>query len=157
MDMVLEQDLAAVVRYIQDNVEEGTKLYFDEIPECFYVPSVYFQVPFTAGRKVTLRSFSVTMTMNIWFMASADWDAYAKAADMRDCIMLDNCVIPVVDKSGNKTGRALRVTPPDTRKIDEGIVQLSFSFDTYFHPGKEKTKMQKFYTAWRNARQMYDG
>ena len=157
MDMVLEQDLAAIVRYIQDNAEEGTRLYFDEIPEDFYVPSVYFQVPFTAGRKVTLRSFSVTMTMNIWFMASADWDAYAKVADMRDCIMLDNCVIPVVDKAGNETGRALRVTPPGTRRIDEGIVQLSFSFDTYFHPGGGKTKMQKFYTAWRNVRQMYDG
>lgn len=38
MNVNLEQSLAAVVRFIQDNSEEGTQLYFDEIPENFYVP-----------------------------------------------------------------------------------------------------------------------
>lgn len=51
MNVNLEQSLAAVVRFIQDNSEEGTQLYFDEIPENFYVPSVYFQIPYSAGRK----------------------------------------------------------------------------------------------------------
>ena len=40
MNINLEQSLAAVVRFIQDNSEEGTQWYFDEIPEDFYVPSV---------------------------------------------------------------------------------------------------------------------
>ena len=51
MNVNLEQSLAAVVRFIQDNSEEGTQLYFDEIPENFYVPSVYFHIPYSAGRK----------------------------------------------------------------------------------------------------------
>ena len=64
MNVNLEQSLAAVVRFIQDNSEEGTQLYFDEIPENFYVPSVYFQIPYSAGRKATLSSYCTTMTMN---------------------------------------------------------------------------------------------
>lgn len=153
MDVNLEQSLAAVVRFIQDNSEEGTKLYFDEIPENFYVPSVYFQIPYTAGRKATLSSYCTTMTMNIWFMAHMDWDAQAQAAEMRDEIMLHDCRIPVVDEEGKETGKTLRVTPPSTRKIDEGIVQLSLSFDVYFQPGGHKTKMQKFNLAWKNAKE----
>ena len=51
MDITLGQNLASIVRYIQENSAPGTKLYFDEIPECFFVPSIYFQVPVTSDRK----------------------------------------------------------------------------------------------------------
>ena len=107
MNVNLEQSLAAVVRFIQDNSEEGTQLYFDEIPENFYVPSVYFQIPYSAGRK------------GFW----------------------------------TGSGNPVPVTPPTTRKVDEGIVQLSLSFDVYFQPEAQRTKMQKFYLAWQNAKQ----
>lgn len=153
MEITLEQGLAAAVRYIQDNAERGTKLYFDEIPENFYVPSVYFQAPYTAGRKATLRSYCTTITMNCWFMESKDWDAQAKVADMRDSIMLDNCVLPVYDAEGNPVGKGIRCTAPETRKIDEGIVQLSFSIDVYFHPETEHIKMQKLYLAWKKVKE----
>ena len=143
MNVNLEQSLAAVVRFIQDNSEEGTQLYFDEIPENFYVPSVYFQIPYSSGRKATLSSYCTTMTMNIWFMAHFDWDAQVVAASMRDEIMLNDCQVPIVDEDGKVTGKALRVTPPTTRKVDEGIVQLSLSFDVYFQPEAQRTKMQK--------------
>lgn len=151
MEITLEQSLASVIRFIQDNTEEGTKLYFDEIPESFYVPSVYFPVPYTAGRKVTLHSYNSTTTINCWFMERKDWDAQARASSMMDCIMLNDCVIPVVDRDGAETGMCLRVTAIDTRRIDEGIVQLAFSFDSYFHPEEKRTKMQKFHIAWKNT------
>jgi hypothetical protein len=157
MDIILEQNLAAVARYIQDNTEDGTVLYFDEIPEDFFVPSVYFQAPYTSGRKQTLRSYSTTITMNCWFMDLKDWDAYGKASDMRDNIMLDDCKIPIFDRSGKDTGRTLRVKEPETRKIDEGIVQLTITFDSYFHAEKSKAtgvdKVQKFYIAWNKEKQ----
>lgn len=157
MEITLEQGLAAVVRYIQGHTEEGTKLYFEEIPEDFYVPSVYFQVPFTSGRKATLRTYCTAITLNCWFMGVKDWDAYAKAADMRDRIMLDNCIVPLYDVEGNPTGKGIRTGFPDTRKIDEGIAQLSLSFDIYFRPEEEHTKMQKLYIAWEGVKEKYKG
>lgn len=157
MEITLEQGLAAVVRYIQDHSEEGTKLYFDELPEDFYVPSVYFQIPFTSGRKATLRTYCTAITLNCWFMEAQDWDAYAKAAEMRDSIMLDNCVVPLYDVEGNQTGRGIRTGVPDTRKIADGTVQLSLSFDIYFHPEEEHQKMQKLYIAWKDVKEKFKG
>lgn len=157
MEITLEQGLAAVVRYIQDHAEEGTKLYFDELPEDFYVPSVYFQIPFTSGRKATLRTYCTTINLNCWFMESQDWDAYAKAAEMRDLIMLYNCIVPLYDLDGNRTGKGIRTGIPDTRKIDDGTVQLSLSFDIYFRPEEEHQKMQKLYIAWKDVKEDFKG
>ena len=157
MEITLEQGLAAVVRYIQDHAEEGTKLYFDELPEDFYVPSVYFQIPLASGRKVTLRTYCTAITLNCWFMEAQDWDAYAKAADMRDLIMLNNCIVPLYDLDGNRTGKGIRTGVPDTRKIDDGTVQLSLSFDIYFRPEEEHQKMQKLYIAWKDVKEDFKG
>lgn len=145
MDITLEQSLASAIRYIQDNTVEGTKYYFGEIPEDYEVPSIYFQPPYTTGSKATLRSYRTRMTLNIWFMESSTWDAKKKALDMMERIMLDECKFPLVKPSGEKSEFGLRVTEPDVRKIENGIVQLTFSFDTYFHPEKDTQKIQKFY------------
>ncbi|NBH99325.1 hypothetical protein D7Y41_28230 [Anaerotruncus sp. 1XD22-93] len=156
MDITLGQNLASIVRYIQENSAPGTKLYFDEIPECFFVPSIYFQVPVTSGQRATLRSYGTATIMNMWFMEAKDWDAHMRAEEMRDSIMLGNCEVPVVDKSGQDTGRTLRVTPPETRRVDEGIVQLSFSFKVYFHPEKGVAKVQRLHVAWQEAKKLID-
>ena len=155
MEITLEQSLAAAVRFIQDNASEGTKLYFDEVPSQFEVPSIYFQIPVTSGRKATLSTYCTAVTLNCWFMEGADWDAQMKAADMRDCIMLSNCCIPIIGEDGMKTGMEMRIRAPDTRKIDDGIVQLAFSFDVYFSAQKDMQKMQGFYTAWREVVRKY--
>ena len=90
-------------------------------------------------------------------MEAQDWDAYAKAAEMRDSIMLDNCVVPLYDVEGNRTGRGIRTGFPDTRKIADGTVQLSLSFDIYFRPEEEHQKMQKLYIAWKDVKQNFNG
>ena len=41
-DTPLGQHLASVVRYVQDNSKEGTKWYFDEIPEDFIITYFFF-------------------------------------------------------------------------------------------------------------------
>lgn len=145
MEITLEQSLASAIRYIQDNTMEGTEYYFGKIPEDYYVPSVYFQIPFLSGEKATLRTYRQTLTMNVWFMEYETWDAQRKAAEMLEKIMLDNCIFPIVSEDGNKSEKGLRVKEPATRKIEDGIVQLTFSFDAYFHPERDVTKMKKLY------------
>lgn len=145
MDITLEQNLASAIRYIQDNTAEGTEYYFGEIPEDYKVPSIYFQLPYTTGSKATLRSYRTRMTLNIWFMDAGTWNAQRRASDMMENIMLDDCVFPIVEKDGEKRETGLRVVEPETRKIENGIVQLAFSFDSYFYPEKDTQKIQKFY------------
>ena len=43
----LEQSFASVVRYIQNKADNNAALYFDDLPEAFAVPSLYFPVPRT--------------------------------------------------------------------------------------------------------------
>lgn len=151
MEITLEQSLASAIRYIQDNSDEGMEYYFGEIPENYFVPSVYFQIPFLSGEKATLRTYRKTLTMNVWFMASETWDAQTSAATMLEKMMMDNCIFPIVSKDGTRTGGGSRIKEPSTRKIEEGIVQLTFSFDTYFHPEKDVEKMKKFYIELNKA------
>lgn len=145
MDITLEQDLASAIRFIQDNAAEGTEYYFGEIPEDYKVPSIYFQTPFTFGSKATLRSYKTKVTLNVWFMDRTTWDAQKNATDMMEDIMLSDCVFPIVDLDGNKLKTGLRVSDLETKRIENEIIQLSFSFNSYFYPKKDVPKVQKFY------------
>lgn len=155
MNITLEQSLASAVRYILDNDVEGTKAYFDEIPEKFYVPSVYFPVPYVEGRKATLRSYQNTFTFDAWVMAGTDWDAEARAASLRDAIMLDGLAIPIIAVDGTETGKALKTQEPTQRRIDEGIVCVSIPMRDYFYLGVERTKAENLVFAWNKIKETY--
>ena len=155
LDITLEQSLGSAVRYILDNDVEGAKAYFDEIPEKFYVPSVYFPIPYIEGQKVTLRSFQNTITFNAWVMARTDWDAEARAANLRDSIMLDGLVIPVIDLEGNKTGKGLKTMEPTQRRINEGIVCVTIPVRDYFCKKKTSIKTENFYYVWDKVKEEF--
>lgn len=137
MEIQLEQSLAAAVRYVQDHTEQGVKLYFDEIPENFYVPSVYFPVPRTASKKVTFDTFLVTVYFEVWFMASSDWLAEGAAVGVRDSLLLDNCRIDSFSKDGKSTGKIFHVTDVETNTVESGIVKLSFGIQHYFSKAQD--------------------
>ena len=157
MNITLEQSLASAVRYILDNDVEGTKAYFDEIPEKFYVPSVYFPVPYVEGQKATLRTFRNTFTFDAWVMAATDWDAEARAASLRDAIMLDDMAIPIMDEYGQETGKALKTQEPTQRRVDEGIVCVSIPDTDYFYRGEEHTKADSVVFAWNKVKEEFAG
>lgn len=127
----LEQALASAVRYVQNRADNDASLYFDEIPEDYMVPSIYFPVPMTDCRRVSFDTFLTTLQFEAWFMASTDWLAYADAARVRDCLMMDKCKIDIMQKDGQLTGKALYTTEPTTSKVESGIVRLTFGIRNY--------------------------
>lgn len=133
MDIALEQSIASAIRFIQDHTENITEYYFGKIPEKYYLPSVYFQVPFCTGSKATLRSYKQEITFNVWFMAADTWEAHAVANKMMETFMLENCAFPVIERDGTITKKGLRIYEPATRVIEDGIVQLSFNIPVYFY------------------------
>ena len=157
MNISLEQSLASAVRFILDNDVSGARPYFEDIPEEFYVPSVYFPVPYIEGSKVTLDSYRNTITFEARIMAATDWDAESRAASLRDLLMLENLHIPIYDVNGQDTGKTLRVLEPYQRRIERGIVLLSFSILDYFTPTPivPKTKANNIYVAWNGIIESY--
>lgn len=140
MDITLEQSLASVVRHIADHAEEGTKLYFDKIPEDYWVPSVYFQPPRSESEKVTLSSYRTTLSFRCWFMAKDNWAAYLAAAREKELILLDDCVLPVFAKDGGETGSGIRVGEPVIEQIEDGIYELEVDVKCYFTAADDAVK-----------------
>ncbi len=155
MKITLEQSLASAVRYIQDCDEESIKVYFDEVPEDYAVPSLYFPVPQTSSRKVSLSTYMTEITVNCRFMDVTDWRANDRATTVRDCLLLDDCVIPIVSAEGEVAEKGLHTDQPEVRRIDEGIVQLSFPIRSYYGPGDKAQKMAHFYNMWHKATEEY--
>lgn len=146
MDINLEQCLASVVRYIQLRAKNSPQLYFDDLPENFVVPSLYFPIPRSTSRRVTLQSWLTKITMEVWFMASTDWLAYADAVSVRDCILQDECAMDIMERDGTVSGKMVRITEPQVITQGTGIVKLSFSVKDYFAKGvDQETKANKIY------------
>lgn len=127
----LGQCLASAVSYIQDHSSIEAPPYFDEIPEAFVVPSIYFPVPRVICKKVTLASFRFTVMVNCQFMAVDEWAAYQYASEVRDHLLVDHCAIPILKKDGLPEGNYMRITEPEIRKIDNRSIQLSFDLIQY--------------------------
>lgn len=156
----LEQCLGSAVRFIIDSDVEGSKAYFDEVPQSFYVPSVYFPVPSVECSKVTMQSYLNRVTFTVWFQARTDWEAEARCASVRDQLMMNNMKIPLCNKEdGSLNGKAVRVDNPIQRKIEEGIVALTLPimdyFKTGFDPEEHEPKIWHMYIEWKKATSRY--
>lgn len=137
---ILGQVLASAVKYVQENCEEELNFYFDEIPENFLVPALYFPVPQVTSKKVTLASYASTLFFEVWFLAKDEWKAYSYARNVQEYLLQAGCVLPVVEKDGTLADWFLRVTEPEVQKIDQRTIQLSFALKNYFSFGQEEGK-----------------
>lgn len=162
MQINLEQCLASAVRYIQDHADPQAKKYFDDLPESFMVPAIYFLAPRTVSRKATLQSYLTEIYMEAWFIAGTNWQAYADAANVRDCIILDDCAMSILENDGSQSGKYIRVDNIEIKQIDTGAVRLSFKLKNYFQKANHDVKIEKInismyskqsalYKAWVNV------
>jgi hypothetical protein len=132
MDIRLDQMFASVVRYIQNRANNDSKIYFDKQTKAYAVPSIYFPIPTTESKKETLQTYLTTIYMDSFFAASTDWLAYADAANVRDCILMDDCAIDIMEKDGKPTGKTIRLSSPSITPWEDGIVKLSVGIKNYF-------------------------
>ena len=131
MGITLEQAFASIIRYVQGTVGTGSKLYLDELPENFQVPSVYFPVPTTESRQATFDTWLTEIYVDVWFMGGNDWDANSMAVTVRDGLLRNRCLIDIVSNDGTATGRKFRLTEPRIRKLSEQCVSLSTRIRNY--------------------------
>lgn len=131
MEITLEQAFASIIRYVQDHATAGDKLYFDELPESFVVPSIYFPVPVTESSKATFDTWLTEIYVDVWFMGATDWAASNEACKIRDALLSDECCIDIYEVNGNTSGKKMRLTPPRTSKISERCMKLTVRLRHY--------------------------
>ena len=51
----MDQYVGSAIRYITDHADEGTAVYFGDVPENFKVPSIYFPASRTVTRRPCAR------------------------------------------------------------------------------------------------------
>ena len=144
MEISLEQELGAIVRFVQENAGHLHK-YFLEMPQDFAIPAVYFPIPETAAKKVTLNTMETSLTWYINFFAVDSIQAYNVASRISNQIIFRRCKIPIYNIEGQEENRELSISAPKVKKVERGIAQLELSVKRYTGLAAEGQKSKDVY------------
>ena len=128
---MLNQEMASVIHYILGKIGE-IKPYYNEIPEGFRLPAVYFPPPGISSRGDTLSSYALGYTWLIRFYHEDTPSAYNLGLPALEAIQGTRGLIPLIDETGADTGRCFRVNNPALHRTDGkiGLAQLELSWDS---------------------------
>lgn len=129
--VVLEQEIASVIRFVTDALPTLTP-YYQRLPEGFLVPAVYFPPPVMTSRGDTLKTYALEYDWHITFFASTDGDAQAHARNALNAICAARRLIPLIDESGGKTGKGVRLKDPSLDRADENAYQIELRWDSAY-------------------------
>lgn len=120
----MEQELASIIKLVLDSAGNPNP-YYEHIPELFTVPAAYFPQPEVIGSGDTLCSYRLDFALYITFRAATQEDAFNMAFQTLVEIKMRNDKIPLIDETGNETGRFIRVTKLDAKSLDQCRAQLA--------------------------------
>ena len=121
--MMLEQEIASIMRFCLDAADNPQPYYYD-VPEDFQVPAMYFPQPEidTAGETFLTYAFKYSWYINIF--CSTTEDAHALAWQVLTAIKQARNLIPLLDDEGEDSGSGLRINDPRLVRVDTGVVQI---------------------------------
>ena len=126
----MDQYVGSAIRYITDYADEGTAVYFGDVPENFKVPSIYFPASRTVTRKTGLGGvFTSTIHFECVFYGADSWTAHAAADRVRNAMRKDRCIIPCIEEDGTESGYGIHTSMPEIDVTGKGEVQMLFDID----------------------------
>ncbi|APO43340.1 hypothetical protein BS614_04235 [Paenibacillus xylanexedens] len=108
------------------------QVYTDRMPQDFVVPSLYFPQPITADAPSSISSYRVDRSLAVKVFAKTDEQAADAAEQIAQTIRQSRMVIPIIDEDGHNTGKYMRLRKMDSRIIDEGVAQLTFTWTSRY-------------------------
>lgn len=125
----LEPELASIAKHvIEIAVPKAT--YYNEIPEGFKVPCIYFPTPEISSDADTTSTYKVQYVWLLHFFHCDTPLAYDLALRVLTSIREERNLIPLYDFDGIETGKVLRIKDPRLIKLDSGVVQLEIIWDS---------------------------
>lgn len=119
----IKQEYAAIQKFIIECFDY-IQPYFENVPENFVCPSVFFPALEMNSIKETVDSFSLSIFTDILFFEGNNNEAFEKSSLAVFRINEKHCKIPVYDANGNPTGNIVRLDTPDVSKVEEGVYKL---------------------------------
>jgi len=112
----------------------GAKILFslypieDNVPEDFAIPSLYFPSAETAPSGMGLNNYQTKYSIYAKVFALTKRDAEELAEMIVRGIMDRKCRISVYNKDGTESGAVIKLDPPTSWGVDEGMAQVTLSY-----------------------------
>lgn len=126
-------------------------LYETNVPEDFAVPSLYFPAVETFPSGSALNSYQTKYSIYAKVFALTKREAGELAEKIVEGIMQKNCRLPVYKEDGTDSGMCIKLEPPSSRVVDEGMAQVILSykiikaFTEVKHPAAKTVGINKNY------------
>ena len=127
---MFEQELASIAKFVIE-ASGNPQPYYNNIPQNFQYPSVYFPMPEISAKGDTLKTYAADYAWYIKFFAQSREEAYKLAFRAFTQISRKRCLIPIYNQDGSKAGKGIRIALPSVKVIDEGVAQLEITFRSY--------------------------
>jgi|GEM_PF-370177 len=142
---MLEQEIASIIKYIL-NIAGNPSPYYDEVPEGFLVPSVFFPPPEIMSGGGTLSTYTLSYTWFIKFFHSDTPSAQSLGLEVLAAMQRERNRIPRIDDTGHENGEIFHIKDPSLKKVDSarGVAQLTLSWDSprpYSNPYAQAEKV----------------
>lgn len=126
--LVLEQEIASIMKYVLDNAE-GTVPYYWEVPAHFVVPSVYFPMPEIETGGETFLTYNMDYSWYINIFHRTKEQAYTLGLAVVTALRAARNLVPLIAEDGSEIKESwVRVDDPKLKTLDDGAAQLTISW-----------------------------
>lgn len=126
---MLEQEIASLMKHVL--ISAGSPApYYDEAPEDFIVPAVYFPQPEITSEGDTLLTYALLYTWSVKFFHSDALGAQALGLAVLTTLQETKNVVPLISENGDYTGCGFRLKDPRLKVIETspGVAQLTLTW-----------------------------
>lgn len=141
----MEQIAASIARYILTAAGNITP-YYNDLKEGFKVPSIFFP-EFEVG--TSREDFDTYAFNNAWyvkFFHSTTEQACSLAKRVLAKIVGGRYYVPILNKDGTDTGRKIRISRAEIKKVDDGVYQMWLDWDESYEYDDLSNKSEKMQT-----------
>lgn len=128
--VALEQEIASIIHFILD-ATDGLTPYYQQVPDSFIVPAVYFPQPVFTARGETFLTYALEYDWFVKFFASTNGEAQAHAATALNAVCAARLLVPLIDEQGEAIGRGVRLKDPELSKADDNAYQIRLRWDSH--------------------------
>lgn len=141
----LEKEAASIAEFVTKAAGK-VKPYYCNIPENFAVPSVYFPKPDVTSGNDTFSTYSAEYTIFINFFHSSTELAYELALPVLHKINAARRLIPLINETGENTGKYVRIKNVELKKVDECAYQMQIDWTCRLPYDRDEAQLvQNFY------------